>query len=277
LTAVRPDVHTDDLAVTTSAPVRVRLRYPDLDTFVERFAPNVTRGGVFIASRSPRPVGDHFAFEIQIATGHVALAGEGKVIWIKEYSAAEPNKAHGMGVQFVSLSAPSRALLQRMLALKGNQPRVAGMPRGLTQPHATLQAAARSNGAARPRVDTSVDLAAEFGLDEAALRRALDRAWGPGARPAEDELAGLLAPEPLERATLAQALKELPRLLDKTRRRTTGAFRPLEVVDKTAHLPVVIAAGNGAAAVPENGVAAAPGNGVAVAPENGVAKHAHDE
>jgi hypothetical protein len=37
----------------------------------------------------------------------------------------------------------------------------------------------------------------------------------------------LLAPEPAESATLAQALKELPRMLDKARRRT-GTFRPLE-------------------------------------------------
>jgi molecular chaperone DnaK len=212
--------------VSTTAPVRVRLRYPDLDTFVERFAPNVTRGGVFIASRAPRPVGTEFPFEVQLATGHVALAGEGKVIWVKEFNPSEPNKAHGMGVQFTSLSASSRAILQRMLAIKGNQ-RVAGTPRGLTQPHATLQA--RSNGAARPRVDTSVDLAAEFGLDEAALRRALDRAWGPGARPAEEDLQGLLVPEPAAPATLAQALKELPRLLDRSRRRT-GSFRPLESI-----------------------------------------------
>jgi uncharacterized protein (TIGR02266 family) len=251
LTAVRLRGDTDDLVVTTSAPVRVRLRYPDLDTFVERFAPNVTRGGVFIASRAPRPAGDQFAFEIQIATGHVALAGEGKVIWVKEFNPAEPTKPHGMGVQFVALSAQSRVLLQRMLALKGNQPRAAGMPRGLTGPLATLQSG-RTNGAGRPRVDTSVDLAAEFGLDEAALRRALDRAWGPGARPAEDELAGLLAAEPAEPATLAQALKELPRMLDKSRRRT-GAFRPLEVVASVEK-------------------AAAPPSG-----ENGVANHAHKD
>ena len=234
--------------MSNSAPVRVRLRYADLETFVERFSANVTRGGVFIASRAPRPVGDHFAFEIQIATGHVALAGEGKVIWVKEFNAAEPARPHGMGVQFVALSTASRALLQRMLAVKGSQ-RVAGTPRGLTQPLATLQAG-RANGASRPRVDTSVDLAAEFGLDEAALRRALDRAWGPGGRPVEDDLQGLLVAEPVEPASLAQALKELPRLLDRSRRRS-GGFRTLE----------------GLATVEK---AAAP-----VSTENGVSGHAH--
>jgi uncharacterized protein (TIGR02266 family) len=241
--------------VSTQAPVRVRLRYPDLDTFVERFAANVTRGGVFIASRAPRPVGAEFPFEVQLANGAVALAGEGKVIWVKEFNPSEPTRAHGMGVQFTSLSAPSRAVLQRMLAQKGAQ-RPAGAPRGLTQPMATLQAS-RANGAARPRVDTSVDLAAEFGLDDAALRRALDRAWGPGARPSEDELDALLASEPAAPATLAQALKDLPRLLDRSRRRS-GAYRTLEgvvpVVEKPAVAPV--STENGVHASTENGVRA---------------------
>jgi uncharacterized protein (TIGR02266 family) len=238
--------------VSNTAPVRVRLRYPDLDTFVERFAANVTRGGVFIASRAPRPVGDQFAFEVQLANGLVALAGEGKVIWVKEFNPAEPAKPHGMGVQFVALSAPSRAILQRMLAIKssqGGKSTLGAMPRGLTQPHPTLQSG-RVNGAARARVDTTVDLAAEFGLDEATLRRALDRAWGPGGRPVEEDLQGLLVAEPVEPVTLAQVLKELPRMLDKTRRRT-GGFRTLEalaVVDKPAEAP----------ASPSNGVAAHP-------------------
>ena len=233
--------------MSTSAPVRVRLRYPDLETFVERFASNVTRGGVFIASRAPRPVGDLFAFEVQIATGQVALAGEGKVIWVKEFNPGEPNKPHGMGVQFTVLSSASRALLQRMLAVKGTQ-RASGAARGLTQPLATLQSG-RANGAPRARVDTSVDLAAEFGLDEAVLRRALERAWGPGGRLGEDDLPGLLTPEPLERATLAQALKDLPRMLDRSRRRT-GALSSIEGL-----APVEKAATLAEAATPGNGVA----------------------
>lgn len=245
--------------MSPSAPVRVRLRYADLETFVERFAANVTRGGVFIASRAPRPVGDQFPFEIQLANGFVALAGEGKVIWVKEYNPAEPAKAHGMGVQFLNLSAPSRDVLARMLKLKGPQ-RIPGAPRGLTQPHATLQA--RGNGT-RARVDTSVDLAAEFGLDEATLRRALDRAWLPtGGRPDEDDLAGLLGGEASEPVTLAHVLKELPRMLDPGRRRT-GTFRTLDaqmIVEKPPLAKVD--------AVPVE---------VDVDVGNGVATHAHDD
>src|SRR4051794_17243469 len=151
--------------------VRVRLRYADLDTFIERFAPNVTRGGIFLASRTPRAEGEVFSFEVQLSSGAVALAGEGKVIWVKPFDPAEPQKPHGMGVQFVRIDPGSRETLARILQAKG-----AGAPgtRRGSQPHATLQGG--GNGArVRPRVDTSVDLAAEYGIDDGTLRRIIDR------------------------------------------------------------------------------------------------------
>jgi uncharacterized protein (TIGR02266 family) len=245
--------------VSLSAPVRVRLRYPDLDVFVERFSPNVTRGGLFLASKSPRPVGDAFMFEVQLATGAVALAGEGKVIWIKEYNPAEPNKAHGMGVQFIRLDADSREVLTRMLKIKGTQ-RGPGAPRGLTQPLAPLASGRGANGSpgARARIDTGVDLAAEHGMDEATLRRALDRSWLPG-RPGDEDLEALLRPEPVELATLAQALSALPRMLDRSVRRRTGSFRTLEGMAPVAPVEPVEApsAATQPAAAPENGVPSA--------------------
>lgn len=247
--------------MSNSAPVRVRLRYPDLDTFVERFAPNITRGGVFIASRAPRPVGDSFPFEVQLATGQVALAGEGKVIWVKEFNPAEPNKPHGMGVQFTNLAPASKELLQRMLRIKDTL-RGPNAPRGLTGPLATLQG--RANGSARPPVDTNVDLAAEFGLDESVLRRALDRAWVGGTRPSEDELAGLIGGDrSVPAATVGQALTELRRMLDPRARRPSGAYRTLESVAAPI-APIVVDKTTPVATEPE------------AAPQNGVG-HAHDD
>ena len=89
--------------VSSTAPVRIRLRFASFDAFIDKFAPNVTRGGVFIASRTPLPIGATFAFEIQLAGGEVALAGDGKVTWVKAFDPAAPQKPHGMGVQFLRL------------------------------------------------------------------------------------------------------------------------------------------------------------------------------
>ena len=159
----------------------------------------------------------------------MALAGEGKVIWVKPYDPAEPQKPHGMGVQFVQIDPDSRETLNRILQAKGN-PRAPAAPR-TTGPQPTLQRAsaapARANG--RAHVDTNVDLAAEYGIDEVCSapghRSQLDdRDRGP----ADEDLEALLKPEPAETATLAQALAELPRLLDPAPRHRSGPARTLE-------------------------------------------------
>ena len=212
--------------MTSTAPVRIRLRFASFDAFIEKFAPNVTRGGVFIASRTPLPIGSTFAFEIQLAGGEVALAGDGKVTWVKAFDPAAPTKPHGMGVQFLRLDNPSRELLNKILARKA-------APGGSGAVRAPVAAAASgahrpgTNGTVpHPKIDTNVDLATEYGVDEARLRRAVDRNWIKSAGEV-DELEKLLQPEPVEPVTIAQALAELPRLLaDATRpRRMSGAVR----------------------------------------------------
>ena len=249
--------------MTATATVRVRLRYSDLDTFVERFAPNVTRGGIFLASRSPRAEGEIFRFEVQLSTGVVALAGEGKVIWVKPYDPAEPQKPHGMGVQFVQIDPGSRETLTRILHAKGS-PRTtaaatsAAAPR-TTGPQPTLQRAnaapSRANG--RSHVDTNVDLAAEYGIDEVSLRRVIDRNWTLGPRVADEDIEALLKPEPTETATLAQALAELPRLLDPAPRHRSGPARTLESVavgsSSLAAAPMPLAASASSPAAVVNG------------------------
>src|SRR5688572_8348223 len=95
--------------------VRLRLRYPDVDTFVEKFAPNVSRGGLFLASKTPRAVGETFRFEVSLKDGKPVLAGEGKVTWIKQFDPDQPLKPHGMGVQFIRIDQASKALLDRIM------------------------------------------------------------------------------------------------------------------------------------------------------------------
>jgi uncharacterized protein (TIGR02266 family) len=189
-----------------------------METFMVRFAPNVTRGGIFLATRAPRPAGDVFSFEVQLSTGKVALSGQGKVIWVKEFDPAAPQKPHGMGVQFVHLDPGSRETLNQILRNKtAPQPILGDIGRG-----------ARNGTGPRAVVDTSIDLAAEYSLDEATLRRAVDHRWLVTG-PADAELDALLKDDPPETVTLAQALAELPRLLDpSTSRRRSGAYRSLE-------------------------------------------------
>lgn len=191
---------------------------------MQRFAPNVTRGGIFLATRTPRPPGAEFAFEVLLSTGQIALAGEGKVIWVKAFNPAEPQKPHGMGVQFTHIDPATRETLNRILRSKAAGGAPGARARNGTGPSGIL-------------VDTTVDLAAEYGIDETALRRAVDHRRMISAPDAE--LEELLKPEPTEAPTLEQALAELPRLLDPAAaaRRRSGAYRSLEITNTQQQEP----------------------------------------
>jgi uncharacterized protein (TIGR02266 family) len=246
--------------VSSPAIVRVRLRFADVDTFVERFAPNVTRGGLFLATRNLRAVGEIVAFEILLADGTVVLAGDGKVSWTRAPDPSQPTKPFGMGLQFVALRPASRAVLVRLLKAKESRPTAGlrmtgalptlegggnsgalpvletGRQRTAPLPLALATAGPRLPGTAR--VDTNVDLAAEMGFDDGVLRdvasrlRRLPRA---GDDAFDEILEELLKPAAEAPATLARALGDLPRLLGPAaRRRASGVFRALGVEGATA-------------------------------------------
>lgn len=251
--------------MSQSAPVRIRLRYADLDTFVEKFAPNVTRGGVFLPSRHVQPIGAVLSFEIQLAGGEVVLAGAGRVTWVRQFDPAEPTRAFGMGVQFTAIDGASKPVLARILRWKETTGRTGGERRAtgafipvgaagggagavngksataMPTSTSTSAAAAAATLTALPPVDTTVDLAAEYGFEEATLRRVVDRIWMLGTRFDDVDFGELMKSEPAEKPTLAQALAELPRLLDpqsSRRRMATGTFRTLEAMAAAAGDPL---------------------------------------
>jgi molecular chaperone DnaK len=111
--------------------LRVRLSYGTLEEFVERFAVNISRGGVFIRTREPRAPGTALRLELLLAGGEPVLAAQGVVRWIQEEDrTARPPRAPGMGVQFTALDDAARALVERMVALKEQR----GLAPGVTGP-----------------------------------------------------------------------------------------------------------------------------------------------
>ncbi|WP_375767317.1 TIGR02266 family protein [Archangium gephyra] len=96
-------------------PLRIRLPYATEDDFVEKYGSNVARGGLFIATRSPKPEGTGLAFELVLADGGRLLRGEGLVV----KSQAEGPRA-GMTVRFVRLDAYSKALIDRIVSRRNH-------------------------------------------------------------------------------------------------------------------------------------------------------------
>lgn len=95
--------------------LQVRLAFDDVSDFTERYATNISEGGIFIRSRDPRPVGSRLTFELRLRSGEVAFAGEGIVRWVQGLDARGLG-VPGMGLQFEHLTDESRAVLARVLA-----------------------------------------------------------------------------------------------------------------------------------------------------------------
>jgi molecular chaperone DnaK len=94
----------------------VALRHPDLSTFEESFATNLSEGGMFVHLREPRPVGTLLRFEVQIAGGQRVMAGAAEVRWVR--LPGDPSGPPGMGLRFVALDGQTQELVRRMLAKK---------------------------------------------------------------------------------------------------------------------------------------------------------------
>ena len=103
----------------TSVGLRVKLSYGSVDEFVERFATNISRGGVFIRTREPKPVGTQVDLEIRLATGESVIRSRGVVRWVAAANPkARPPVAPGMGIQFLQLDEASRELVERMVSAR---------------------------------------------------------------------------------------------------------------------------------------------------------------
>ena len=204
--------HTAPVSTSDVPLVRLQLRYPNEDTFIQRFAPNVTRGGIFLASRTPFPVGAVIAFEVALTQGPPLLAGTGKVAWVREFDPQEPQRAHGMGVQFLVVAPACRPTLERLLAHKAVPPRytpVGGV--AVTAPHIEQPSGPTSAPGSGPHGFAGLDGDPSTWIDDQGVRQATNRARVLASR--VDDIEALRTREREDPPTLEEALTQLPRLL----------------------------------------------------------------
>ena len=108
---------SDETKRLTTA-LRVKVRYPDVETFVERFAVNVGRSGLFIPTPTPKPIGSEVRFEVRLADDRAVLIGQGLVRWIREPAPERSRATTGMAIELQRVSRASRDVLMRMLQVR---------------------------------------------------------------------------------------------------------------------------------------------------------------
>jgi uncharacterized protein (TIGR02266 family) len=200
--------------------MRIKLKYPDIDTFVQKYAVNISRGGIFIATKQPKPIGTYVRFEFLLSDAGQSsiIRGEGQVQWTKDFDPANPGKPHGMGVKFMRLDAESQAVVDRALkwrAEHGTSPSVA-LPAAGSAPNALptreQSQTARLPGRDAPterlnaRESATIAAAATTAAGDDTARMSADEAAAALERGAADEAApDAPVDERTERVTLPEA------------------------------------------------------------------------
>jgi molecular chaperone DnaK len=98
--------------------LRIKFRSESLPQFIERYATDVSRGGIFIRTREPLAVGTQLKLDFQYQGGAPLMAGDGTVVWVREFDPSRANVPPGMGVRFDKLAPDSQVVLEQILVEK---------------------------------------------------------------------------------------------------------------------------------------------------------------
>jgi uncharacterized protein (TIGR02266 family) len=97
-------------------PLRLQLNYRDATggNFLFEFSKNISKGGIFIETRHPLPLGAHLVIRFQ-PPGHDELEVEGIVAWLNPWRDGVKNPNPGMGIEWKRLSAEQHELITQVV------------------------------------------------------------------------------------------------------------------------------------------------------------------
>lgn len=96
----------------THARQTINKEFSSIDDFIAEYVTNISRGGVFIRSKSPLPVGTKVNLKFSVILDDFeTIEGEGEVVRV-----VEDGDEIGMGVRFTSLTDRSRELVEKLVS-----------------------------------------------------------------------------------------------------------------------------------------------------------------
>ena len=98
------------------APIELKVEYKKLNSFFSDYTRNICKGGTFIATGKPLPVGTEFVFRLVVPRMAEPLTLRGEVRWIKREGEPSPpgiaaDHEPGMGIRFLYDSDEQRAYI----------------------------------------------------------------------------------------------------------------------------------------------------------------------
>lgn len=94
----RDDAADDERRADARRPIELKVEYKRLNTFFADYTKNISRGGTFIKTSRPLPVGTEFLFKLFVPGRDAPLTIHGEVQRIID---AAPDAEAGMAIRFV--------------------------------------------------------------------------------------------------------------------------------------------------------------------------------
>ena len=216
-------------------PVSLRFRFDSetVEQFAERYASDVSRGGIFVHSRQPFAVGTQLRLDLQLLDGTPLIVGEGTVFWTREPDPNKPATVPGMGIRFSKLSGRSQQVIELVLSQRTGKER-SGLFPSLNPASVTVEETGRILAPSAPsssgpnpksklpfnvfpgrphttglhpaaKANDDRELLANAGREEATPLVGVSAATLADARPGQDEAAASRTPPPAPAAPAAEA------------------------------------------------------------------------
>ena len=92
------------------APIELKVDYKKLNSFFADYTKNISKGGTFIKTKKPLPIGTRFLFKLTVPQREAPFELLGEVVWSKG-DVEEP----GMGIRFIYSSESQRVEFETMV------------------------------------------------------------------------------------------------------------------------------------------------------------------
>ena len=93
-------------------PIRLRVDYQRMNAFFADYTKNISKGGTFIKTARPLPIGTQFLFALSVPAFSEPVQITGEVQWI---SPAAPGTEAGMGIRFLFATDEERIRFERLV------------------------------------------------------------------------------------------------------------------------------------------------------------------
>jgi type IV pilus assembly protein PilZ len=94
------------------AAIELKVEYQRLNTFFADYTKNISKGGTFIGTERPLPIGTEFVFALGLPGLDEPLRLRGRVIWTVPVAVATADSPAGMGIEFIYADGSERARME---------------------------------------------------------------------------------------------------------------------------------------------------------------------